>query len=81
MTSQMFRCPSNLEARKADQSSGGREHFECGRLIVPSLVSISSNVSWWDEGKQRYTVLTIFGLANAEYDRLQGELLAVLRNG
>jgi hypothetical protein len=81
--------PANLEARKADQSSGGRDHFECGRLIVPSLFSnpctasfsISSNASWWDERKQRYNVLTIFGLANAEYDRLHGELLAVLRNG
>jgi hypothetical protein len=47
--------PSNLEARKADQSSG-------------KLLGTNGN----DEQKQRYTVLTILGLANAEYDRLRG---------
>jgi hypothetical protein len=44
-------------------------------LIVASLFSISSNASWWDEGKQSYAVLTIFGLANAGYYRLQGSYL------
>lgn len=50
---------SNLEAMKTDQSSGARDHFECGHLMVPSLFSVSSNASWWDEPRRRYPVLTL----------------------
>jgi len=56
--------PTNLEARKADQSLGGRDRFERGRCPKPVLDFLQP--SWWDERKQRYTVLTIFGLAHAE---------------
>jgi hypothetical protein len=78
--------PSNLEVRRADQSSGGRDHFRMRAFDRPKSVLDFSVLDFLQRKLVGRTETTLYRfddtrLGSCGVRSSAGELLAVLRNG